>query len=67
VQVVRQSTGDTVTVIGAGVTLHEALKAADVLAEQGGLFFFLFFVLECIDHFFKLEPFLLSFLSLAFY
>uniref|UniRef100_UPI00358E1FE9 transketolase-like protein 2 isoform X1 n=1 Tax=Myxine glutinosa TaxID=7769 RepID=UPI00358E1FE9 len=34
-KVVRHSTGDTVTVIGAGVTLHEALKAADLLAEQG--------------------------------
>jgi transketolase len=27
--------GDDVTLIGAGVTLHEALKAADALAEEG--------------------------------
>lgn len=31
----RESTTDQVTVIGAGVTLHEALKAADILAEAG--------------------------------
>lgn len=34
-QVVRQSDSDRVTVIGAGVTLHEALAAADVLASEG--------------------------------
>lgn len=34
-QVVRQSDSDQVTVIGAGVTLHEALTAADKLAAQG--------------------------------
>jgi transketolase len=27
--------GDEVTLVGAGITLHEALKAADVLAEDG--------------------------------
>src|SRR5918999_2121227 len=27
--------GDDVTVVGAGITLHEALKAADSLAEEG--------------------------------
>lgn len=34
-QVVRQSDSDHVTVIGAGVTLHEALAAADILAGEG--------------------------------
>lgn len=34
-QVVRQSESDQVTVIGAGVTLHEALAAADILASEG--------------------------------
>ena len=34
-QIVRQSNNDQVTVVGAGVTLHEALKAADTLAEAG--------------------------------
>lgn len=34
-QVVRQSDNDQVTVIGAGVTLHEALAAADTLASEG--------------------------------
>lgn len=34
-QVVRQSVNDKVTVIGAGVTLHEALAAADSLSQQG--------------------------------
>ena len=32
---VRQNAGDKVTVVGAGVTLHEALKAADALAKDG--------------------------------
>lgn len=36
-QVVRQSDNDKVTVIGAGVTLHEALAAADMLASEGKL------------------------------
>lgn len=36
-QVVRQSDKDHVTVIGAGVTLHEALAAADMLASEGKL------------------------------
>lgn len=36
-QVVRQSDTDVVTVIGAGVTLHEALAAADILASEGAL------------------------------
>ncbi|XP_060108549.1 transketolase-like protein 1 [Heteronotia binoei] len=34
-KVVRKSDSDKVTVIGAGVTLHEALTAADELAKQG--------------------------------
>ncbi|KAJ8259697.1 hypothetical protein GJAV_G00172380 [Gymnothorax javanicus] len=34
-KVVRQSDSDRVTVIGAGVTLHEALAAADQLASEG--------------------------------
>uniref|UniRef100_A0A8C3SJL4 transketolase n=1 Tax=Chelydra serpentina TaxID=8475 RepID=A0A8C3SJL4_CHESE len=34
-KVVRKSNADRVTVIGAGVTLHEALAAADELAKQG--------------------------------
>ncbi len=32
-KVVRE--GDDVTIVGAGITLHEALKAADALAEDG--------------------------------
>ena len=31
----KQAAGDKVTVVGAGVTLFEALKAADVLAKEG--------------------------------
>jgi transketolase len=34
-KVVRSSDEDEVTIIGAGITLHEALKAADTLAEEG--------------------------------
>jgi transketolase len=34
-RVVRSSAGDQVTLIGAGVTLHEAMKAADALADDG--------------------------------
>jgi transketolase len=34
-RVVRESTGDQVTLIGAGVTLHEAMQAADILAGEG--------------------------------
>ena len=34
-KVLRQSTQDRVTVIGAGITLHEALKAAEQLKAQG--------------------------------
>ena len=34
-KVLRQSASDQVTVIGAGITLHEALKAADQLKAQG--------------------------------
>ena len=34
-QVVRQTDDDAVTLIGAGITLHEALKAADQLAAEG--------------------------------
>ena len=33
--VVRSSDDDEVTIVGAGITLHEALKAADALAEEG--------------------------------
>jgi transketolase len=31
----RQAAGDKVTVVGAGITLFEALKAADLLAKDG--------------------------------
>ena len=34
-KVVRQSAEDRATVVGAGITLHEALKAADQLKSQG--------------------------------
>jgi len=34
-KVVRSSDGDEVALIGAGITLHEALKAADALGEEG--------------------------------
>jgi transketolase len=34
-KVLRQAEGDKVTVIGAGVTLFEALKAADLLKSEG--------------------------------
>lgn len=34
-KVLRRSAQDRVTVIGAGITLHEALKAADQLKTQG--------------------------------
>jgi transketolase len=34
-RVVRESDDDQVALIGAGVTLHEALKAADALAAEG--------------------------------
>jgi transketolase len=34
-KVVRQNAQDKVTVIGAGITVHEALKAADELRAQG--------------------------------
>jgi transketolase len=34
-KVVRSSESDDVTLIGAGITLHEALKAADSLASEG--------------------------------
>lgn len=33
--VLRQSDKDAVTVIGGGVTLHEAIKAYDILSQQG--------------------------------
>src|SRR3989344_4312004 len=33
-KVLRQSPKDSVTVVGAGITLHQALKAADELAKQ---------------------------------
>ncbi|MBA3740796.1 MAG: transketolase, partial [Chloroflexi bacterium] len=34
-RVVRRTDDDAVTLIGAGITLHEALKAADTLAAEG--------------------------------
>ena len=34
-RVVRRSDDDAVTLIGGGITLHEALKAADTLAAEG--------------------------------
>jgi transketolase len=34
-KVVRQNAGDKVTIVAAGVTLHEALKAADALKAEG--------------------------------
>jgi transketolase len=34
-KVVRQNAGDKATVVAAGVTLHEALKAADTLKAEG--------------------------------
>ncbi len=34
-RVVRQGDDDAVTLIGAGITLHEAMKAADALADDG--------------------------------
>jgi len=34
-KVLRQSTGDRITVVGAGVTLHQALKAAEALKNEG--------------------------------
>ena len=34
-KVLRQAAGDKVTVVGAGVTLFEALKAADILKAEG--------------------------------
>ncbi len=34
-RVVRSSDSDDVTLVGAGITLHESLKAADALAERG--------------------------------
>jgi transketolase len=34
-RVVRASDADQVTLVGAGITLHEALKAADALAAEG--------------------------------
>jgi transketolase len=34
-RVVRSSDDDDIAIVGAGITLHEALKAADALAEEG--------------------------------
>ena len=34
-RVVRRSDDDAVTLLGAGITLHEAIKAADALAAEG--------------------------------
>ena len=36
-KVVRKSDSDQVLVVAAGVTLHEAIKAADTLAEKVGI------------------------------
>ena len=33
--IVRSSDGDAVTIVAAGITVHEALKAADALEEEG--------------------------------
>ena len=34
-RVIRSSDDDDVTIVGTGITVHEALKAADTLAEDG--------------------------------
>ena len=34
-RIVRQSDADQVTLVGAGITLHEAISAASMLAEEG--------------------------------
>jgi transketolase len=34
-RVVRRTDADQVTLVGAGITLHEAIKAADALADEG--------------------------------
>jgi transketolase len=34
-RVLRRTTADAVTIVGAGITVHEALKAADRLSEDG--------------------------------
>jgi transketolase len=34
-RIVRTSDDDALTIVGAGITLHEAVKAADTLAEEG--------------------------------
>jgi transketolase len=34
-KIVRSTDSDDVTLIGAGITLHESMKAADTLAEEG--------------------------------
>jgi len=34
-RVARRSDDDAVTIVGAGITLHEAMKAADALADDG--------------------------------
>jgi len=34
-RVIRMSDEDDVTLVGAGITVHEALKAADILEEEG--------------------------------
>jgi transketolase len=34
-KVLRSSDEDDITVVGAGITLHEAMKAADTLSEEG--------------------------------
>lgn len=41
-QVILKSKDDQVTVIGAGVTLHEALAAAEQLRKGDQIFFFLY-------------------------
>jgi transketolase len=34
-KVVKQSDSDKITIVGAGITLHEAMKAAETLAAEG--------------------------------
>ena len=42
-KVVRHSPQDKVTLVGSGITLHESVKAAEILATEG-LFFYLIFI-----------------------
>lgn len=40
-KIVRESGKDRALVVGAGITLHEALAAADQLKDEGTLYIFL--------------------------